>query len=150
MAKITIKYEQGIYNYYEDEKLIKSNLTVRKVTRKNGDIVGDIVLPENPYGKKTISTTRFNENTTEYDLSNVTVKTTGTSKKSVLKFNPEDYLNEKLIAKRRKLLEEVAEIDAIAEAEYKKAQKLNELENTLKTLDSDTLNSLIAKMNNKD
>ena len=150
MAKITIKYENGAYNYYEDDVLTKANLSVRKVTRKNGDVVGDIVLPENVYGKKTISTTRFNEQTTEFDLSNATVRTVTNSltpKKSAPKFNPEDYLNEKQIEKRRKLLEEVAKIDAIAEAEYKKAQALNQLEATLKGLDADTLKALMAKMN---
>jgi hypothetical protein len=150
MAKIIIKLENGAYNYYEDDKLVKSNLSVRKVVRKNGDVVGDIVLPENPYGKKTISTTRFNETTTEYDLANATVRTTETSstpRKSTPKFNPEDYLNEKQIEKRRKLLEELSKIDTIAEAEYKKVQALNELETTLRNLDPDTLKALMTKMN---
>lgn len=76
-----------------------------------------------------------------------TSATSTTPKKSAPKFNPEDYLNEKQIEKRRKLLEEVAKIDAIAEAEYNKAQALNQLEATLKGLDADTLKALMAKMN---
>lgn len=85
MAKIIIKLENGAYNYYEDDVLTKADLPVRKVTRKDKDgnvtaIVGDIVLPKNPYGKNTISTTRFSDTITEYDLADATVRTTNGTK----------------------------------------------------------------------
>ena len=122
MAKITIKLENGAYNYYEDSKLVKSNLSVRKVVRKNGDVVGDIILPENSYGKKTISTTRFNETVTEFDLSDVTVRTAGNSTKSAPKSKID--LNEHYTDEERAKVEKLqAQIDKINEAVIKRAEQ---------------------------
>lgn len=143
---------KAIKIYTQDSKFFMEDLDTNQTTELV-DITKDgisLILPKNSANRNFCSIKRAEKGVTlEYKEAR-NIDTGNSPRKSTSKFNPEEYLNEKLIAKRRKLLEEVAEIDAIAEAEYKKAQKLNELENTLKTLDSDTLNALIAKMNNKD
>lgn len=143
---------KAIKIYTQDSKYFMEDLDTNQTTELV-DITKDgisLILPENSANRNFCSIKRAEKGVTlEYKEAR-NIDPGNSHRKSTPKFNPEDYLNEKLIAKRRKLLEEIAEIDAIAEAEYKKAQKLNELENTLKTLDSDTLNALIAKMNNKD
>ena len=143
--KIT-KTAEGIYNYYEDGILVKSNLSVRKVVRKNGDVVGDIVLPANEYGKKTISTTRFTEGITEVNLSDIPVRTTGTTITKTPKVDLNEYYTDEEKAQIEKLQEK---IDKINEAAMKRAQKdlkKNELKDTLKALDPDTLKAIMAEL----
>lgn len=145
--KIT-KTAEGIYNYYEDGNLVKSNLSVRKVVRKNGDIVGDIVLPANEYGKKTISTTRFTEGITEVNLSDIPVRvgTTGTPRTKTPKVDLNEYYTEEEKAQIEKLQ---AKIDKINEAAMIRAQadlKKSELKDTLKALDPDTLKAIMAEL----
>ena len=143
--KIT-KTAEGIYNYYEDGILVKSNLSVRKVVRKNGDVVGDIVLPANEYGKKTISTTRFTEGITEVNLSDIPVRTTGTTITKTPKVDLNEYYTDEEKAQIEKLQ---AKIDKINESAMERAQKdlkKNELKDTLKALDPDTLKAIMAEL----
>lgn len=124
MAKIIVKLENGAYNYYEDEKLVKGNLSVRTVKKdENGKMtVGDIVLPENPTGKKTISTTRFKDGITEYDFTNVTVKTKTTTTATTAKRAKID-LNEYYTEEERTKIDKLqAQIDKINEAVTKRAE----------------------------
>lgn len=148
MAKIIIKLENGVYNYYEDDELVKSNLSVRKVVRKNGDIVGDIVLPKNPYGKKTISTTRFNETATEFDLSNVTVRTIDNSTKSTPKSKID--LNEYYTDEERAQIEKLqAKIDTIVVEVTKRAEQEIAEQALMDSAMNLTIEQLQAIMNRK-
>jgi hypothetical protein len=144
--KIT-KTTEGIYNYYEDDILVKSNLSVRKVVRKNGDIVGDIVLPANEYGKKTISTTRFTEGITEVNLSDIPVRTsTGTPKTKTPKVDLDEYYTEEEKAQIEKLQAKIDKINEAAMARAQKDLKMKELKDTLKAIDPDTLKAMMAEL----
>ena len=146
--KIT-KTAEGTYNYYEDGNLVKSNLSVRKVVRSNGDIVGDIVLPVNDYGKKTISTTRFTDGITEVDLSNIpvrTLNTTGTSKNKTPKVDLNEYYTDEERAQIEKLQAKIDKINEAAMARAQKDIKMNELKDTLKAVDQDTLKAIMAEL----
>lgn len=147
MAKIIIKLENGAYNYYEDDKLVKSNLPVRKVVRRNGDIVGDIVLPENPYSKKTISTTRFSETVTEFDLANVTVRTHNSTKSTPKsKINLDEHYTDEERAKIEKLQ---AQIDKINETVTKRAEQKMAEQALMESAMCLTIEQLQAIMNAK-
>lgn len=147
MAKIIIKLENGAYNYYEDDKLVKSNLPVRKVVRRNGDIVGDIVLPENPYSKKTISTTRFSETVTEFDLANITVRTHNSTKSTPKsKINLDEHYTDEERAKIEKLQ---AQIDKINETVTKRAEQKMAEQALMESAMCLTIEQLQAIMNAK-
>ena len=92
----------------------------KEITSRTGD--GYYHLPIMVNGRK-LCKISYLDGLKEFCLDELPEKTPRTSttnsttpKKSAPKFNPEDYLNEKQIEKRRKLLEEVTKIDAIAEA----------------------------------
>lgn len=146
---------KAIKIYTQDSKYFMEDLDTNVTTELTGAKFDKksqkhwFKLPENSANRSLVCKETIDEKgelTRDEKSVNHTEKLT-TARKLAPKFNPEDYLDEKQIEKRRKLLEEVAKIDAIAEAEYKKAQALSQLEATLKGLDADTLKALMAKMN---
>lgn len=154
MAKIIIKLENGAYNYYEDDKLVKSNLPTRKVTRKDKDgnvtaTVYDIVLPKNDYGKGTISSTRFADGVTEYDLANCTVRTRSSAgKKSEPQkpaIDPKDHYTEEEAARAEALQKELDELNATVIARAEREQAIKALEEQAMGLTIEQLKALIAK-----
>ena len=137
---------KAIKIYTQDSKYFMEDLDTNQTTElvnitKDGV---SFILPENSANRNFCSIKRAEKGVTlEYKESRTLNTGNSTApRKSTFKFNPEEYLNDNLIEKRRKLIDEIAKIDAIAEAEYKKMQTLNDLEMTIKNLDPDILKAL--------
>lgn len=150
MAKIIIKLENGAYNYYENDILTKSKLPVRTVKKdESGNMtVGDIVLPENPIGKKTISTTRFKDGITEYDLANATVRnSTASTTKSTksTKINYDEHYTEDEAAKVKKHYDAIEKINAEVRARVEKEIAVKALEESAAQLTVEQLQAILAK-----
>lgn len=146
MANITIKLENGQYNFYQDDTLVKSNLSVRTVKKDdNGNMtVGDIVLPENPTGKKTLSTTRFKDGITEFDITNLTPKMSGKNTTKSTKIDLSEYYTDEEKSQIEKLQAKIDKINENVMARAQKDLKMKELKETLKSLDPETLKALMA------
>ena len=136
-------YTQDSKYFMED---LDTNQTVELTNPKfdKGSGKNWFILPENSIGQKAICKEMIDlkGEVTRAERAKKTINSPKTPK-----FNPEDYLDEKQIEKRRKLLEEVAKIDAIAEAEYKKVQALNEVTETIKNFTPEMIAALKATLN---
>lgn len=142
---------KAIKIYTQDSKYFMEDLDTN-VTTELTNVTKDgisFILPENSANRNFCSIKRAEKGITlEYkETRTLNTEKSTTPRKSAPKFNPEDYLDEKQIEKRRKLLEEVAKIDAIAEAEYKRAQTLDEIKNTIKNFTPEMIAALKATLN---
>lgn len=87
MEKV-VKNSNGSYSFIRDDVLVSDNLKVRSVKKENGImIVGDIILPDNNLGKKSISTTRFKDGIVEVSLDSLSVRSSNSNSNSVSRSN---------------------------------------------------------------
>lgn len=148
---LVVKKENGKFNYYRDGELFRENLKVVIDKRKGDGITdGDILLPENSYGKKWLSTTKFVNGITEIDLANIPARTPSTNTTGAVRKSKVD-LSEYYTDEEKKRLEELqSEINKINEAAAARAKVKAEqdtLKNALKALDQDTLKALLDSLN---
>lgn len=148
---LIVKKENGKFNYYRDGELFRENLKV-VIDKRKGDGVtdGDILLPENSYGKKWLSTTKFSDGVTEIDLANIPARahstsTTASPKKS--KVDLSEYYTDEEKSRIEELQSEISKINEAAAARAKAKAKENELKEALKALDPDTLKALLDSFN---
>lgn len=74
MEKI-VRNSNGSYSFIRDDVVVSDNLKVHSVKKENGImVVGDIMLPDNSIGKKSISTTRFKDGIMEVRLDSLSVR----------------------------------------------------------------------------
>lgn len=146
-----VKKENGKFNYYRDGELFRENLKV-VIDKRKGDGVtdGDILLPENSYGKKWLSTTKFADGVTEIDLANIPARahstnTAASPKKS--KVDLSEYYTDEEKSRIEELQSELNKINEAAAARAKVKAEQEVLKNALKALDSDTLKALIDSLN---
>lgn len=79
MEKV-VKNSNGSYSFVKDDVVISGDLKVRCVKKENGImVVGDIILPDNSLGKKSISTTRFKDGIMEVSLDSLSVRSSSGS-----------------------------------------------------------------------
>jgi hypothetical protein len=119
-----IRKTQTGYEFQEGERIVK-NLKVVFDARKG---CGDIKLPENAYGKKWLSESRFTEGITEIDLGNMPSRNQGGSiQPTTPKLKWEDFVTEedqKILAEIKTRAEKrMAKADL--EAKVKKYQEEN-------------------------
>jgi hypothetical protein len=79
MEKV-VKNSNGSYSFVKDDVVVSNDLKVRCVKKENGImVVGDIILPDNSLGKKSISTTRFKDGVEEVCLDSLSVRSSSGS-----------------------------------------------------------------------
>ena len=148
---LVVKKENGKFNYYRDGELFRENLKVI-IDKRKGDGVtdGDIVLPENSYGKKWLSTTKFSDGVTEIDLANIPARahsnSTTTSPKKP-KVDLSEYYTDEEKARIEELQSEINKINETAATRAKVKAEQEVLKNALMALDSDTLKALLDSIN---
>lgn len=147
MTNYTIKLENGAFNFYEDGKLVKENLKVHTV-KKEGDVVtvGDIMLPENSYGKKSISTTRFKDGITEVNLADCPRRAvSGTTKSPKAKVDLDDYLTDEERATIEEHKKAINDIYAAVNERAKKDIQMAELKAMLAAFTPEEIAKLMGK-----
>lgn len=152
MKAIKIYTQEGKYFMEDLDTNVTTELTNPKHVKK--DNTDWFTLPENSCNRQCVCKQTIDRKI-EITYGEKTPRTLNTeksttTKKSTPKFDPEKYLTEKLIEKRRKLLEEVAKIDAIAEAEYLKEKQLEEMTEALKKFTPEMVNALMENLNKKE
>lgn len=140
MEKV-VKNSNGSYSFVKDDVVISGDLKVRCVKKENGImVVGDIILPENSLGKKSISTTRFKDGIMEVCLDSLSVRSSsgsGSVSHSSHRLNWMDFVegDDKLI---------LEEIRQRAEVKMNKKHIEDQIEATKKALEE-----LYGKLNIK-
>lgn len=147
---LVVKKENGKFNYYRDGELFRENLKVVIDKRKGDGITdGDILLPENSYGKKWLSTTKFTNGITEIDLANIPARTPSTNTTSSVrksKVDLSEYYTDEEKKRLEKLQSEISKINEAVAARAKVKAEQEVLKNALKALDPDTLKALLESL----
>ena len=138
MSIKVIKNENGTYSF-DNNGTITNNLKVRCVKKENGImVVGDIILPENSLGKKSISTTRFKDGITEVCVDSLSVRSSsGSISHSSHRLNWMDFVEDD----DKAILEEIRKR---AEVKMNKKHIEDQIEATKKALEE-----LYGKLNIK-
>ena len=147
MTNYTIKLENGAFNFYEDDNLVKENLKVRTVKKENDVVtVGDIILPENSYGKKSISTTRFKNGITEVNLADCPCRVVSSITKSPkAKVNLDEYLTDEEKSEIEKHKKAIDDIYAAVNERAKKDIQMAELKAMLAAFTPEEIARLMGK-----
>lgn len=139
---------KAIKIYTQDSKFFMEDLDTNQTTElvnitKDGI---SLILPENSANRSFCSIKRAEKGIVLEHKESRTLNVTGTPRAKTSKIDLNEYYTDKERAEVEKLQAQIDAINEAARARAEKAAKQNELRETLKALDPDTLKNLIASL----